>query len=318
MLALESWSAVLLLVWRLDIVPIVAGASRWQLEGLDGEWEVLVIGIVDQEPVVDVLLEALGLVAGRDEGAGLSSSGALLNAGGLGESLVVSLHSVDDNPPLSVSVDGSPGLDVGGDGGAEVSLLDDLLQSLHAVLSVGEDVLVDGLHSLVVVLESVLDLVGGVLGVLQTPSLGVANGALGRLVVVWLMVGLGLMVGSGVDGLVVRSSVVDRLVIGGSVVDRLVVRGWLVVGSSVVHRHLVIHRGHGGGVSNYGGDIAGHLGCVDGCGVVHWLHGAVGSGGGGVAVHSGVVDRDGASSLGLSLGMDCDGCSSQDLEMISL
>ena len=298
-LALESWSAVLLLVWRLDIVPIVAGASRWQLEGLDGEWEVLVIGIVDQEPVVDVLLEALGLVAGRDEGAGLSSSGALLNAGGLGESLVVSLHSVDDNPPLSVSVDGSPGLDVGGDGGAEGSLLDDLLQSLHAVLGIGQHVLVDGLDTLVVVLESMLDLIGGIFSVLQTPSLGVTNGALGRFVVFGLVVGLWLMVRS-------------------SVMDRLVVRGWLVVGSSVVHRHLVIHRGHGGGVSNYGGDIAGHLGSVDGCGVVHWLHGAVGSGGGGVAVHSGVVDRDGASSLGLSLGMDCDGCSSQDLEMISL
>ena len=204
-LALDSWSAVLLLVWRLDIVPIVAGASRWQLEGLDGEWEVLVIGIVDQEPVVDVLLEALGLVAGRDEGAGLSSSGALLNAGGLGESLVVSLHSVDDNPPLSVSVDGSPGLDVGGDGGAEVGLLHDLLQSLHAVLSVGEHILVDGLDTLVVVLESVLNLVCGIFRILQAPSLGVSNAALWWFVIVWLGVGLGFMVRGG-------GGVVDRVV----------------------------------------------------------------------------------------------------------
>ena len=84
---------------------------------------------------------------------------------------------------------------------------------------------------------------------------------------------------------------------------------------SVVDGHLVIDRG---GVGDDGGDIASNLWGVDRGGVVHWLHGAVGSGGGGVAVHSGVVDRDGASSLGLSLGMDCDGCSSQDLEMISL
>ena len=50
-------------VWRLNIVSIVAGTGRWQLEGLDGKWEVLIIWIVDQESVVDVLLETLGLVA---------------------------------------------------------------------------------------------------------------------------------------------------------------------------------------------------------------------------------------------------------------
>jgi len=165
----------LLLVWRLHIVPIVAGTGGWQLERLDGEWEVLVIRIVDQEPVVDVLLETLGLVAWRDERAGLSGCGTLLNTGGLGESLVVSLHSVDDNPPFTVGVDGSLGLDVGGDGGTQISLFNDLLQSLHAVLSVDQNVLVDGLDTFVVVLESVLDLVGGIFSVLQTPSLGVTN-----------------------------------------------------------------------------------------------------------------------------------------------
>jgi len=173
-LALEK-VLVLLLVWRLNIVPIVAGAGRWQLERLDGEWEVLVIGVVDQEPVVDVLLETLGLVTWGNEWAGLPSSGALLNTGGLGESLVVGLHSVDDNPPFTVGVDGSLGLDVGGDGGTQISLFNDLLQSLHAVLSVDQNVLVDGLDTFVVVLESVLDLVSGIFRVLQTPSLGVTN-----------------------------------------------------------------------------------------------------------------------------------------------
>ena len=56
----------LLLVWGLDVGAVVAGTGGGQLEGLDGEGEVLVIGVVDEEPVVDVLLEALGLVAGRD------------------------------------------------------------------------------------------------------------------------------------------------------------------------------------------------------------------------------------------------------------
>jgi len=50
-------------VWGLDIGSVVTSASRWKLEAVDGEWEVLVIWIVDQEPVVDALLEALGLVA---------------------------------------------------------------------------------------------------------------------------------------------------------------------------------------------------------------------------------------------------------------
>ena len=49
-----SWhwrgSGVLLPVWRLNIVTIVAGAGRWQLEGLDGEGEVMIVRVIDQEP----------------------------------------------------------------------------------------------------------------------------------------------------------------------------------------------------------------------------------------------------------------------------
>ena len=65
-------------------------------------------------------------------------------------------------------------LDVRSDWGAEVGLLHDLLQPVHTVLGVGEHVLVDGLHALVVVLQGRLDLVLGVLNVLQAPGLGVA------------------------------------------------------------------------------------------------------------------------------------------------
>lgn len=309
-----SWSAALLLVRRLDVVSIVAGTGRWKLEGLDGEWEVLIIRIVDQEPVVDVLLKTLGLVAGWDQWAGLPSSGALLDTGGLGESLVVSLHTVDNNPPLAVSVDGSLRLDVGSDGGTEVSLLDDLLQSLDAVLGIGQHVLVDGLDTLVVVLESMLDLIGRIFSILQTPSLGVTNGALGRFVVFGLVVGFWLMV---------RSSVMDRLMVRcwlmvrSNVVDWLMVRCWLMVRgrlmvwSSVVDRDLVVDRSHGSGVSNNGSGIASYLRCVDWGGVIHWLMGTIGRGGGGVAINSCV--RDGTSSFSLSV--DCDSCSCQDKEL---
>merc|ERR1712168_956125 len=125
-----------------------------------------------------------------------------------------------------------------------------------------------------------LNLIGGIFSVLQTPSLGVTNGALGRFVVFGLVVGLWLMVRS-------------------SVMDRLVVRGWLMVGSSVVDRDLVVDRSHGSGVSNNGSDIASYLGCVDWGGVIHWLMGTIGRGGGGVAIHSCV--RDGTSSFSLSV-----------------
>ena len=59
------------------------------------------------------------------------------------------------------------------------------------------------------VLESVLDLIGGIIRILQTPGLGVAFATLWWFVLGWL--GLGLMVrGGGVDCVVDRvDSMVD-------------------------------------------------------------------------------------------------------------
>jgi hypothetical protein len=96
----------------LSIGSIVASAGRRELEGLDGEGEILVIGVEGEEPVVDALLQTLGLVAFSNQGAGLSSCGAFLNSGSLGQGLIVGLDSVDNNSPLSVSVDSTEGLDV--------------------------------------------------------------------------------------------------------------------------------------------------------------------------------------------------------------
>ena len=63
----------------LGVGAVVAGAGGRQLEGLDGEGEVLVIGVVGEEAVVDALLQALGLVAGGHQGTRLSGGVALLN-----------------------------------------------------------------------------------------------------------------------------------------------------------------------------------------------------------------------------------------------
>ena len=56
-------------MWRFNISSIVAGTGRWQLECFNGKGEVLIIGVIDKEPVVDGLLETLGLVTGRHKGA---------------------------------------------------------------------------------------------------------------------------------------------------------------------------------------------------------------------------------------------------------
>jgi hypothetical protein len=101
-------------MFRFNISSIVAGTCRWQLECLDGEGEVLIIGVIDKEPVVDGLLETLGLVTGRHKGARLSSSCTLLNTSSLGKGLIVSLHSVNNNSPLAVSVDSTKRLNVSG------------------------------------------------------------------------------------------------------------------------------------------------------------------------------------------------------------
>jgi len=250
----------LLLVWGFHIGAVVAGARGRQLESLNGEGEVLVIGVVDEEPVVDALLEALGLVAGGHQGASLASRGALLDPGGLGECLVVGLHSVHDHSPLAVGVDRPEGHDVGSDRGAEVSLLHDLLQSVHAVLGVGQHILVDCLDALVVVLQGMLNLVGGVLGILQTPGLGVVNGTDWGLVsiMVW---GRGRVVGSCVShNWSSMGDWVSHCVVDGS---DMVLHDGLVMGGTMVGDTVggVVHGGDVGSVVSHWGNN---------CVVCHW------------------------------------------------
>jgi hypothetical protein len=121
---------------------VVAGAGRGELEALNGEGKVLVISVIDQEAVVDGLLEALGLIAFRDERARSTGSRAVLNASSLAEGLIVGLDIVHDNSPLAKNIDCATGLDVLDVGWAEVGLLNNILQAVNGVLSVGEDILV--------------------------------------------------------------------------------------------------------------------------------------------------------------------------------
>ena len=127
----------------LAVVAVVAGAGGRQLEALDGEREVVVVRIVDQEPVVHRLLDALGQVALWDKGAGGSRSQTLFHPGSLAQLLVVGFHVVDDNPPVAFGVDGSKGPDVANLGGAQERLVLQDLEPVHRVLRVGKHVLYD-------------------------------------------------------------------------------------------------------------------------------------------------------------------------------
>ena len=117
-------------MWGFSISPIITSTSRGQFEALNSEGQVLIISIVDQKPVVDGLLKALGFITFRDQGTGGSRGGTFLNTGGLGQSFVMGLNVVNHDSPFSVDVNGPQRLDVGGFRWAQVGLLNDFLQSV--------------------------------------------------------------------------------------------------------------------------------------------------------------------------------------------
>ena len=86
--------------------------------------------------MINIFLDALGVVAGRHQGTRLPCPRALLQPRCLGQSLVVSLDPVDHNPPLAGCVDRSQGSDITSQTGAKVGLLRQLDQSVHAVVCV--------------------------------------------------------------------------------------------------------------------------------------------------------------------------------------
>ena len=137
-----------------------AGARGGQLEVLDGEWEVIVIWVIDEEAVVDALLQAFGLVASRHQRTGLSSGAslALFNAGVLVEFVAVRLDFVDDDAPLSIDVDSAQRLHVRGGAWTQVCLVSQGSERVNRVGRVDSDVLVEGQHGLVVGVEGVDDI----------------------------------------------------------------------------------------------------------------------------------------------------------------
>lgn len=111
-------------------------AAGGKLECLDGEGEVLIIGVVDEEAVIDGLLQALGLVTHRNFGAILSCGETILHAGALSESFVVKFNFIHNNAPLPFGVLSAERPDIGCFRGAQVSFFIESFGSFNGKLSV--------------------------------------------------------------------------------------------------------------------------------------------------------------------------------------
>jgi len=153
------------------------GAAGWELECFHCEGEVLIIGIIHQESVVDVLLQAFGFIALRHKRASITRSQTLLNTGGLGESLVVSFNVVDDNSPFTLSVDSTKRLDIGSLRGAEEGLFLQSIRPLYREFSVEVNYIsIEAPDFLEVSIYSSLNLIGWVFFIFKAPGFGVIDG----------------------------------------------------------------------------------------------------------------------------------------------
>ena len=156
-----------------------APARAWQLEFLNSERESVIVWVKDQETVEDVLLDALGLVAGRNQRAsGADDDVAFLNASRLGVLDTVRLDVVDDGAPLAVDVDGTERLDVAGRTRAKINFIEQFLDSVNRAARVDQRIFVEIDNSLVVLIKGLLDFYNRILGIFQTPRFSGIFGAL--------------------------------------------------------------------------------------------------------------------------------------------
>jgi len=178
------------------------GAAGWELESFHCEGEVLIIGIIYQESVVDGLLQAFGFITLRNKRASITRSQTFLNTGGLGESFVVSFDIVNDNSPFALSVDSAKRLDIDGLRGTEIGLFLKSIRSLNREFSVKiNHISVEAPDFFEMMIYGSFDFIGWVFCIFKTPSFGVVDGT-GRLTcfvcgsgfVGWLVIGR-LMVG---------------------------------------------------------------------------------------------------------------------------
>jgi len=110
--------------------------ASMELEGFDGEWEVLIIWVIDEEAVYYRLLKTSGFVTWGDDGATFSSCSAVFYSGGLCEVIIVHLDVVNNYSPLVAGVNSSEWSDVSCFRWAEIGFLLQVTQSVHTVVCV--------------------------------------------------------------------------------------------------------------------------------------------------------------------------------------
>jgi len=179
------------------------GTAGWELESLYCEGEVLIIGIVYQESVIDVLLQACGFIALGYKGTGIARGQTFLNTGGLGKSLIVSFNVVDDNSPFALSVDSTKWLDVDSLRGTEIGLFLQSIGPLYRECSIEINYIsVEAPDLFEMMIYSSFDFIGWVFCIFEAPCFGVIDGTVRYCFVCSRFVG--------------RSGFVGRLVVGWS------------------------------------------------------------------------------------------------------
>ena len=117
-------------------------------------------------------MNALGIVAIRNKWAGGSHFDvAFFDAGALRKFVAVRFQMIDDNAPFAFNIHRAQRLDIGSRARAQVGLLREIVQLLNGQSSVDDNVLVHGLHLLVMIVKCLLRFSMWVVGILETPAL---------------------------------------------------------------------------------------------------------------------------------------------------
>lgn len=150
--------------------------------------------------MVDELLQALGLVTLRNERALMSRSGTLLDSSRLTQSLVMSLHLIDHDPPLSIGIHSTQRHHITRARRTQIGLVVNVLDPIHRVIRVGNHILVQRSHRRIMILNGMLDLTGGIFVVGEAPGFGRVLGASGWSIVGLVRVRCGGLRGTGMMG----------------------------------------------------------------------------------------------------------------------
>ena len=163
-----------------------APARAWQLEFLNSERESVIVWVKNQETVENVLLDALGLVARRNQRTRVTDDDVtFFNAAGLREFDTVRLDSVDDGPPFPIDVDGAEGLDVAGGTRTKINFIILRVNAINRFDGIDECIFENRLDGVIVLVKGLLDFYKRIFRVFQAPSFSGISRAVGNFGIVF-------------------------------------------------------------------------------------------------------------------------------------